>query len=374
MLKNKVSESSTLDFKSEFYDDSGEFVKDITAFANSRGGRLVIGVGEDSNGAASEAVGIPEDGLDQQIQRMSNWLREHVEPSIVSHVRFKDYKYEDKYFLVVSVDESPQAPHRVTHSKGKLNRNFYVRSQRDSIPASVEQLRDLFLSATRTSQRIKLFMSNERKYSSRYHAPVFPGRANPVLKPLLRIHIVPVNHFGSGEFVSWLHSHPTTKVSADGIPMTSLRPNADGMYAKDDSLQPSLTFQAHHNGVVEVSREFTLFDLPDWDGNVRKGIQGKHITGFLEKFPAVAIKLLMRVLGGGDYHVFATFEDVDEYLLFWGAHSSPVLSKLSPDNDVYTPALIFGAYVEDDVAREFTKPIADLIWRAWGEFECPLLD
>ncbi|MER9353737.1 ATP-binding protein [Mesorhizobium sp. M0514] len=77
------SESRTLDFKEALPagDHKGvrDFLADVTAFANTDGGDIIIGVRDDKNGVAAEVVGIGRIGLDQELRRIDDQLRTLVD-------------------------------------------------------------------------------------------------------------------------------------------------------------------------------------------------------------------------------------------------------------------------------------------------------
>lgn len=56
-----------------------DFLADVTAFANTDSGDIVIGVREDKNGVAAEIVGIEKDGLDEGLRRVDDQLRSCVD-------------------------------------------------------------------------------------------------------------------------------------------------------------------------------------------------------------------------------------------------------------------------------------------------------
>jgi ATP-dependent DNA helicase RecG len=65
MLGTDLREGETLELKSEWSDDA---LKDLAAFANTRGGTLVIGI-------ANDGSVIGTDASDQQVQRLANQIR-----------------------------------------------------------------------------------------------------------------------------------------------------------------------------------------------------------------------------------------------------------------------------------------------------------
>lgn len=83
LVAENQEESKTLEFKAGLYEDSRdgtkEFLKDVTAFANAQGGKLLIGIeeikGADGFMVASSANGVAV-SLDQFKQKWENKLRD----------------------------------------------------------------------------------------------------------------------------------------------------------------------------------------------------------------------------------------------------------------------------------------------------------
>ncbi len=115
-----VREGERLDWKVAPYDKAtggDEFAKDVAAFANARGGLLVLGVAEDRHTSAASKL-IPfkvGDGLERQ---MRSWLSSRLDPAVPG-LRFHPASDDDgEGALVIEVPESPDAPHLVRTSSG----------------------------------------------------------------------------------------------------------------------------------------------------------------------------------------------------------------------------------------------------------------
>ena len=91
LLDAGVPEGLKFDYKREVYGgsdaDKKEFLKDISSFANSDGGHLVLGMDEDG-GVPSAINGLPGIDIDSEILRMENLIRSSLEPRVVG-IRIK---------------------------------------------------------------------------------------------------------------------------------------------------------------------------------------------------------------------------------------------------------------------------------------------
>src|SRR5688572_14622552 len=91
LIDGSVPEGLTIEYKSRPYDkshdDRREALKDITAFANSHGGHLVIGIREE-DGLPVELTGFSPAEADELQGRLESLMRDGVEPRMIG-VRVK---------------------------------------------------------------------------------------------------------------------------------------------------------------------------------------------------------------------------------------------------------------------------------------------
>lgn len=116
-------ESVTLEFKREA-ESPIPIAKILSAFANTSGGWLVLGIADDKSlrGIASE-----KDTM-QVLEAASDHL---IEPPLL--VRFKAIVEHERTILLVRVDESPEKPHKARNNRGDWV--TYVRTKDKSVPA-----------------------------------------------------------------------------------------------------------------------------------------------------------------------------------------------------------------------------------------------
>ena len=121
LVSNQVPEAFDLDYKAELYGGSDSAKRalagDVTALANTAGGLLVLGIGEDDQARASTAPGVSI--ADAEIAR----IRQTVAANVVPFPSLDVLKIENPArsgvgLLVVAVPRSPLAPHAVLVNEG----------------------------------------------------------------------------------------------------------------------------------------------------------------------------------------------------------------------------------------------------------------
>ena len=124
-------EGKTLEFKRDLSSPTGP-LRTITAFANSAGGRLVIGIADDGT-----VVGV-EDPLAEE-ERVASLIDDWISPQLVPAIDL--VPLADKTVLVVDVPLSTRRPHYITRQGPEAG--IYVRlgsSTRQADPALVAEL------------------------------------------------------------------------------------------------------------------------------------------------------------------------------------------------------------------------------------------
>jgi hypothetical protein len=111
-----LTESETLDWKGILPprgdDGAREFAKDVAAMANTRGGLIVYGVGEEPGGTSAAAQFHSVDNTDAVQRRLRQIAAARIHP-MVAGLEFLGLASEDGAYtvLVVAVPRSPDAPH-----------------------------------------------------------------------------------------------------------------------------------------------------------------------------------------------------------------------------------------------------------------------
>jgi hypothetical protein len=157
-LKEKsLSESKTLEYKKELNlksdSEKKEFLKDVSAFANTSGGDIIYGIAEKS-AVPSSLDGIKVDDLDLLKQQIENLLRDGIEPRI-SGIQIKELeKQSGIYFLIIRIPKSWTSPHRVNIKDSK---RFYARNSNGNYELEINELRRAFILTDSISTKLKSF-------------------------------------------------------------------------------------------------------------------------------------------------------------------------------------------------------------------------
>lgn len=197
LLEVGVPEGLMVEYKRDVYGNSdaekNEALKDISSFANSSGGHLIIGIAE-ADGVPTELGGLPGIDLDAEVLRLENLLRDGIEPRIVG-VRIRRISLATgESALILRIPRSWNPPHRVTARN--VNR-FYVRHSAGVHETSIEELRHLFLASADIEDRIRAFRADrlQRVAANQGGVPIAnEGR--------LILHIVPFAAFSGGPTVA----------------------------------------------------------------------------------------------------------------------------------------------------------------------------
>jgi hypothetical protein len=199
LIDTKAAESVYIDYKAATYgatpDDHREFLADISSFANTVGGDLVIGMTE-TNGIPNGFQPIspyPE----PELLRLDNMARSGLEPRISNLKTRAVLSPNGGYVIIVRVPRSYNQPHRVIH--GNRNR-FWARSSASprKYEPNVEELRRIFNESSLLTERILAFRESRIN-------KIFVSKNTPVAMTgicFLVLHVVPYSGFNLGAALS----------------------------------------------------------------------------------------------------------------------------------------------------------------------------
>jgi hypothetical protein len=252
LIRARVSESRSIDYKRETYgnsrDDYAEFLADLSSFANTAGGDLVIGM--------AAADGIPtaitafQGSHDAEILRLDEIARGGLQPCLPS-ITFHPVPIQaGGHVIIIRVPRSYNPPHRVIRQGST---RFWARSSAGKYEPNVDELRTLFTLAPQLMDRMRSFRADRIAKIAADQGPV-----QLMNRGTLLLHIIPFSAFDLSSVVSIetitreFNTFPplgsrtaqARRVNFDGVLMVS---NAD-----QAAQQQRAYVQVFRNGIVEA--------------------------------------------------------------------------------------------------------------------------
>ena len=164
-------ENESIEYKREYVDD---ICKEVIAFANTNGGKLLIGVEDSGN-----PVGLED--IDNTYTRVTNTIRDSISPDVTMFVKYS----LSNGIISVEVSEGTAKPYYLK-SKGLKPSGVYVRQGASSVPASTEQIRQMIklsdgevYETARSLEQDLTFTAAEKVF--REHKVDFSGEKYPAL-------------------------------------------------------------------------------------------------------------------------------------------------------------------------------------------------
>lgn len=122
-------ESDVLELKSQYTED---IKKEILAFANTNGGTILIGVGDDG-----QAIGVED--ADDVMLRIASAARDSIKPDIMMFVQIQPELIEGKRIVRIEVQRGSARPYYLA-GKGIRPEGVYVRQGSASVPTSAANI------------------------------------------------------------------------------------------------------------------------------------------------------------------------------------------------------------------------------------------
>lgn len=370
LVDEREAESRSIDYKVMLNLDvdraKEDFRKDVTAFANSAGGDLVIGV-RDENGIPVEVCGfdLGSQSQEQFRLRLLDILQSRIKPR-VQGVGIRPFQLANgRWAAVVRVPRSFAKPHQI--EIGNKDFQFWFRHDGGNQRMDVDELRDAILAADTLAERRRTFRVERVGNVVAGETPI-PMRTGP--KTVL--HIVPLEAFSAtanydlskvedenfARLAPIIPSINYSRHNFDGYIVSSFMPNPD---------KPNSYLQVFRNGIVEAV-DSRITDMSRQSGSFPATyMEGKLIAAVSRIFalqqdlgvtPPVLVMLTLVGVAG-----LNVTRNQDEFM----SQPSPI------DRDVLmVPEML----VEDfpNKVDGVLRPIFDAVWNAAGYSACPNYD
>ncbi len=190
LIRNEATEQVYLEYKRDLprneKPEKIEFLKDISSFANTRGGYIIYGMDEE-NGLPIKLVPIPKSKADQEILRLTQMVEFGIRPRIQGF-RIRDIALPSgDCVLVAKIHPGFNRPHMVTYQN---HSKFYSRNSKGVFQMDVDEIREMVLSSQDLVDRIREFREERIKGISGGSMPISTSSGPYVVmhvNPLIRL-------------------------------------------------------------------------------------------------------------------------------------------------------------------------------------------
>lgn len=337
-----------------------EFLKDISSFANTIGGHLIVGMKE-TNGVPTAICGVEIEDPDQKKRQLDEFLQHWLEPRIASTTTFIAIE-PGKFVFIIHILQSRMAPHRVTYQDCG---DFFARSSGRAYRMDTSELRTAFTLSESIFDRIKSFRRDRVRQIMHGEAPIpLPQAAKMIL------HLVPVESYTAS--VS-LGIHQLERLGVNVLPpgrwSVHSHFNMDGhvLYggghlSESQPLSEECVYsQMFRNGTLEVVRNGIVYDPQD-EKEKRSFLRMQTIEpDLIEAFPRY-LQFFKQAGISPPIWCFLTLTDVKgAYIHCQRDHSwFPPIDR----SDLFIPEIVI-----DDLnvgPDELLRPLFDMIWNSAG--------
>ncbi|MDR8049516.1 AlbA family DNA-binding domain-containing protein [Burkholderia cenocepacia] len=361
LKENQIPESHTLDYKREFPADRDartSLACDVVAFANTRGGDLVIGVQEEQ-GIIANIKPIDLTDRDASLLTLQSALTDLIEPKVPGIRLHAVPVPTGGYIVICRTPPSFQAPHRV-----RKTGVFYTRTSTGIDPMDITTLRSAFLQSAAATEKAKQF--RERRMLEVRETPrtPFKGGALGVL------HVAPMASVLGGVSFDTDTLYPVAQKTPPPVDFHfGPRVNFDGVMSACDTQDETYGYtQIFRDGCIESVMPIQA-DKGDvaWINRFRETLtnQGHH-TGLVEA--------LVRLGLDGPAFVMLSFIDIGGAPLENPRQfSSHIYGKPAVVPPRYANLMVPELFVDSftTAAADIYTPLFDLVWNAAGRRGSP---
>ena len=361
LINADAQETVRLEFKRETYgktpDDKKEFLKDITAFANTFGGYLFIGIDE-KDGRASGIIPLSSNTIDKEIRRLESIKRTGIEPEVAG-LRMKPVEVSGGSVIVIHIPQGSNPPYRVIF---RNSNRYYGRNSAEAYELRLDELRVLFSQRRRVEEQAAAFV---RERFLRIHA-------GDGIKPLqlsngvLVMHLVPLLDFADRRRrigLSKLREHSEHFPSISQNPPAP-RANLEGLCVSHS--QDSYT-QIFRDGSVESVSAALFRQDPDGIQILPPKLWCKQLTEILKKYMKGLQKL------GAQPPIMLQISAFGICGLKMGTSQISFQVHAAYEREtLHLPSAIIEEYRDD-----YNSTIAEqmhFLWNVFGEDRCPLFN
>ena len=367
LVSEGIQEGKQIEYKAylNLDDDSADhkatLLAEVTSFANSNGGHLIVGVPDD-DGRPEHAAGFPVDEVDQTIEQWANVLRRSTDPPLptssfdISAIPTED----DRYLVVVGVDRSWRSPHRVA-----TNDRFYARSPSGRFPLDVDEIRRRILQTEQQGEEINEFR-NDRIATITGDGERFEITSSPKFV----LHVFSGDSFAPGKQIDLSTAELRTDTRPPFFESTAGAGGLDELYSVDSvtvlrgstDQEVSKYVRTFRGGVIEALTKYVFTQDPKHGSPY---LTSDKLREALESTLPDYIQYLQEQDLRPPLYLLASIVDASDFLIKRNSREDE-FDRVPFGNHVITlPEVVIESYSADPDSA--IDELIDLVWNAGGK-------
>jgi len=332
-----------------------EFLKDVSSFANTDGGHLIVGI-EESDGIATEVTGIEVEEAEAWKSRLNQLMQNWLEPRINVSLRFVQLS-DARSALVFHIPGSSMGPHRITYND---HGHFYARNSTGAYRMDTEELRSAFTRSLTLADTIRRF---RHQRIDLIEGPELPVRL--LLEPRLVMHLIPQSSFSARiDFSIDELKQYEQLLGPPGQRSWTGRPNLDGFLTISGRTEESGArargyVQLFRNGVIESTHTGISFQHRN---------QTRYWSPNAEAELISALPNLFKCLSS-----LGIVQSVWLFITLCRINESHYIADFDSSRPFDRPVIHLTELLVNDLNEEshiILRPALDHIWNAMGQERC----
>lgn len=358
LIDDQVTESQDLEYKQNIFPDGkfdvkikNKILKEITAFANSTGGIMIIGIEEDDQHCPKKLVGagFSMTQYDTWHASFNQIVQTNILPRLHGLICTPVPLDNGQIAIVIFIPKSYSRPHCC---KIDGRQEYHMRVGNIMHTMEIEDLRKAFLYTNGLQDKIRQF-HNER---------ISMIMANECIGdmgtgPKIVFHIIPEWSFELGNMIDLEYFRDNTQFKPFTCSSWNYRYNIDGICIyninQDSGILNTYT-QVFHNGIMEATEIRCLSNFEKnliYDWNAMQGFILNAIETYAE--------MLEKNFIPKPWHILATILNGKGFSAYdWGGSSKPL------DRDIINS--LDGICTDDNTIRDALKPVFNSLSHAFG--------
>jgi len=326
LIAAQAAESLHVEYKRETYgtndDQRREFLADVSSFANTAGGDLIIGM--------TAAKGVPTgihpftgDGEAERL-RLEQMARDGLLPRITNLQTRAVALSGGNFVVVVRVPKSYNPPHRIIF---KNSGRFWARSSAGKYEPNVDELRRIFTEAPLLAERVRAFRTERIARIAAHEMPVSLLDGGSLV-----LHVVPFAAFDFGNSLSLdkVAAQPHLFVPIESTSAQDYQITFDGLITASNAEGLSKSQRAY----VQVFRSGAVEAVASLSSGDQRLIL-PHIEAMVVKYSRSYAVSLQRFGVEPPFAVLASLVDVKGKQLLQGVPNDPRFRSAVLNNDQY---------------------------------------